>query len=76
MKYIVDIGSDQEHEDLVAEVCIDSKYLFSISQENGFENLEIEMYTEREGLVSVPLNQVLEAIEHAKRKLYHLRKTQ
>lgn len=67
--------SDVDYEDLVSDIYFENKKVAMLTQERGYENLEIEIYP--------PLNQEFwvfkfsefeEAIQHAKRRLWELRK--
>ena len=79
-EFRVVVGSDPEHDDLAADITIGDAYVCTVSQEDGYENLCVE-------LPVVPLEghspemrrislRVLElAIERAKGELWRLRKT-
>ncbi|HAH55896.1 MAG TPA: hypothetical protein DCM02_11610 [Flavobacterium sp.] len=78
-KLDVRIGSDLDYEDLVADVYYQDQFLFTIQQEEGFENLKVEFFPQTSAkhskLCEIPLEELLKAIEHAKKRLWELRKS-
>ena len=71
----IDIVSDDEHEDLYAEIECDDGYLTRITQEEGFDKLEIDIFNCPEGdHWTFPLDDFLEMIEISKQWLWKLRR--
>ena len=78
--FIIDVGSDQEHEDLVAEIYYRNDkvagFLAMITQEKGFENLEIEVYPRNDGKPwRFQYVEFCAALEKAKKRLWELRRS-
>ena len=69
------IADDCEHKDFFADINYQGKYFLTITQEEGFENLEIEIYNSRDGdHMALELGGLLEAVEYCKKRLWELRK--
>ena len=81
-KFIVDIGSDTDFEDLIAILYYGEYFIGIISQEEGFENLKIHLHIGQEFPLKVPfktlptmnLQEFEEAIQKAKKRLWELRR--
>ena len=71
----VNIFGDLEYEDLVADIYFKDEFVAMLSQENGFENLEIEIHLpkgkEKWTFKFADFDRVL---QHAKQRLWDLRK--
>lgn len=66
-----DVGSDQEHEDLVADLYYKGEFICMVSQENGFDSLDIEI----SGTWTLKLDEFIMALNQVKKRLWELRKT-
>ncbi len=67
--------SDQDYEDLVAEGYIDEECLMIVSQENGFDSLDIEFLARKDGKPwRVKLDLLLELLQKCKDRLWELRR--
>ncbi|QIK70238.1 hypothetical protein G7062_08010 [Erysipelothrix sp. HDW6C] len=69
MEWYMSVGSFPDREDLVATIFYQSKTIVEVSQENGF--FEVCFYENDNK--SYPLDEVLEMLDKAKKKLYRLR---
>ena len=71
----IDVGSDPNYEDLVADISYKGTFLALLSQEEGFESLDVEIHTREDGRPwRFKLMQLEEAIAKAKQKLWELRR--
>lgn len=71
----ISVGDDPEHEDLTAEIYYQELFIALLSQEQGFEKLQIEIFENPNGDTwSFLLEDFLEAIELSKKRLWELRK--
>ena len=61
------ISSPFDRKFLVAEIWYNDKYIAEVNQENGSLNLDI--YIEEGDCISLPLEDFLDAVELAKKKL-------
>lgn len=70
------VGSDQDYEDLIADIYYRGEFVCLISQENGYDSLDMEIHPRANGQ---PWKFKLSAFEgeiaQAKRRLWDLRKT-
>ncbi len=74
-RFRIDISSDLEYEDLVADVYFDDQIVFVVTQEHGFENMEIEIYSpENQGKWLFKMSEFEDVVRHAKERLWDLRK--
>lgn len=69
------IGSDLDYEDLVADIGFNNQLLALLTQEEGYENMKIKIYS-RNGTVSweFRLDEFEEILSCAKQRLWELRK--
>lgn len=44
-KFVIEISSDLDYEEIVANILFEEETVATISQENGLENLEIEIFS-------------------------------
>ena len=58
------------YRDFIAEICYRGTYLCTITQEFGPLDFSVEF---EKSSPQVPLKEFMEAVEHAKRRLYELR---
>ena len=71
----ITICSDQDYEDLIAEVYYKGEFVALISQERGFANLEIRIHPSTKGSCwNFQLEDFEKAIAHAKKRLRNLRR--
>jgi hypothetical protein len=67
------IANDSEHEELFIEIYYQGKFVALINQELGLNNLQIELpgaeLDESETIKRLPLNEFLDLIEQAAKKL-------
>ncbi|HOU57352.1 MAG TPA: hypothetical protein PL180_17335 [Spirochaetota bacterium] len=68
----IEVTSVPDREKLVAEIWLNNRLVAEINQES--EELALELYVEKDKL-SIPLNDFIEALNHAKEKLVSLNKT-
>ena len=69
------IGSDLDYEDLIADIGCDDQLVALLTQEGGFENMEIKIYPPKEGECwSFRLDEFEEIIHKARKRLWELRK--
>jgi len=67
------VGSPREYEELVAEIYIGDEFVGLLSQEEGLDSTVFEI-APRNLVLKVPLAIFEEALAHAKRRLWDLRK--
>ena len=71
----VDVCSDLEYEDLIADIYFQDKFVAMITQEKGFKNLEIEIYAPKgQEKWLFKFSDFENVINHAKQRLWDLRK--
>lgn len=71
-KFTVEIVGDLDYEELVADICWNKTHTVAmITQENGVENMEIEIFVPAGGLTTwkFPLDDFLKTLEKAKKVL-------
>lgn len=75
-KYRIDIADDPEYEDLIAEIYYESQFVAMLTQEGGFEHLRILIYSDPtlKNHWDFSFNEFQMAINHAKNRLWDLRK--
>lgn len=74
-KFDISVGDDSEHEDLTAEISTEEYFLALMSQEDGFENLQLEIYPCPNGKPWIfRLDEFLKVIEASKQRLWELRR--
>lgn len=74
----IDIGSDIDYEDLVAIIYYKDQFVAQLSQEEGFAKLVIELPSAMncKKPIIVQLQEFEEAIAHAKKRLWELRRVE
>lgn len=71
----ISVGDDEEFEELTAEIYYKETFVVMLSQEQGFDNLQLEISSNPSGETwSFRLDDFLEIVDHAKQKLWDLRK--
>lgn len=71
----IDLLFPDDNTDFIAEICYQEQFVCLISQEQGFDHLEIEIdpaFIKRK--LNIPLSGFLDVIAFAKRRLWDLRK--
>jgi hypothetical protein len=73
--YRVSVGDDPDYEDLTAEIYYQETFLAMLTQEQGFEKLQLNIYTSPSGDAwTFAMNDFLLVVEHAKQRLWDLRR--
>ena len=71
----VDISGDLDYEDLVADIYFKDQFVAMLSQEKGFENLEIEIHLPKnQEKWLFKFSEFENALQYAKQRLWDLRK--
>lgn len=74
--FTVDISSDVDYEDLIADINHHGEFLALVSQESGYEFLDIAIHPRKSGEPwEFKLKDFEAAIQKAKTRLWELRKT-
>ena len=67
--------SDEEYDDLIAEISFQGEFLALLSQENGYEKIDIQLYSRKDNMPwKFKLKDLQNAIEEATKRLWELRK--
>ncbi|NGX62686.1 MAG: hypothetical protein KR126chlam6_00086 [Candidatus Anoxychlamydiales bacterium] len=75
-KFKIIISSDQEYEELCAEIYFENQFVAIITQEKGFENLQISIYSpSKKGKWLFNLVDFQEILNKAKESLWEMRKS-
>jgi hypothetical protein len=75
-EFRITVASDPDHEDLIAEIYFGDEFVALLSQENGFESIEVELHPRQNGQPHrFPLGDLQGALEKAKSRLWELRRT-
>lgn len=73
----VQVMDDPDHEDLIAEILYKGEFCFLISQEAGFQNLEIRVQSRQSGQPwCFSVAEMEDAINRAKKRLWDLRRVE
>lgn len=71
----VEIASDVDFEDFVADIYYDNECIAMLSQEQGFDKLEIEIYPSKEkNTWKFRYSEFEKVLSYAKQRLWELRK--
>lgn len=71
----IDIVGDLEYEDLIADIYFDDEIVAMLTQEFGYDNMEIEIYRPKnQDFWHFKFSEFEEAIQYAKQRLFELRK--
>ena len=74
-KFRVDIVGDLEYEDLIADIYYDDEIVAMLSQETGFDNMEIEIYSpKKQATWQFKFSEFEDVIQFAKKRLWELRR--
>jgi len=75
MNLRIDVLSDEDFSDLIAELYVDGECLMIVSQENGFDSLDVEILPREDGSHwQIKCEQLVELLAKAKARLFELRK--
>ncbi len=75
-KFKIIISSDVEYNDLCAEIYFDDQFVGILTQEQGFENLEIEIYPPKSNdHWTFQMSEFERVLQSAKQALWEMRKT-
>jgi hypothetical protein len=75
-KFRIIISSDDEYEDLCAEIYYEDQFIAILTQEQGFENLKIEFYPYQMGVNLVfKFAEFENALNSAKKTLQDMKKS-
>ena len=70
----ISVGDDSEHEDLTAEIYYEETFLAMLSQEHGFDHLQLEIFPNPNGQQWVfSFEEFLNVVDAAKQRLWELR---
>lgn len=75
-KFEVEICSDLDYEEMVADVSYENHTIAMITQEKGIDNMEIEIFSPEQEIKSwkFPLDDFIKIIEFAKKTLIEMQK--
>ncbi len=75
-KFLVEVCSDLDYEEMVADISYENHTIAMISQENGIDKMEIELFTHQEEEKSwkFSLDDFIEVITFAKKRLIEMQK--
>lgn len=75
-KFAIEISSDLDYEEMIAHICYENHTVAIVTQEKGLENMEIEILTPKGEIETwvFPLNDFLNALQFAKKKLTEMQK--
>lgn len=74
-KFKVRICSDLDYEDLVADIYFEDQIVAMLTQEQGFENLKIEVYPKNKQQAWLfNFSEFEKSLQYAKQRLWELRK--
>jgi len=75
-EFSIDVGSDQDHEDLVAEVYFDNEFVGMLTQEAGFGSMEVVIYPRGDGNPwTFRYEDFLRVLREARDRLWELRRS-
>ena len=74
-EFKITVCSDPDHEDLIAEIYFDDEFVGLVSQEQGYESLDLELHPLKSGEPHrFKLKEFEAAVEKAKARLWELRR--
>jgi len=75
-KFKIRLCSDLDYEEMVADICYDNNTVAIITQENGSNNMEIDIFPPEQGMLSwkFSLNDLINILQIAKKALLKTRK--
>lgn len=76
-EFELDLLFPDEYSDFIAEICYRGQFICLISQEKGYDHLQIEFDGEYlKSKITLPLDEFIDAIAFAKKRLWELRKSE
>lgn len=73
-KFSVDISSDLDYEEMVADIIYDNNAMAKITQESGPHHMEIEIFESPKLAWNVPLDEFIKTLQFAKERLIKMQK--
>jgi len=74
-EFSIDVGSDQEHEDLVAEIYYGDEFVGMLTQESGFDSMEVEICSRKSSDPwTFKYEDFIRALKEGRQRLWDLRK--
>lgn len=75
-KFTVEVCSDLDYEEMVADISYENHTIATITQDNGIENMKIEMFFPENTIRSweFPLDDFIAVIKFAKKRLIEMQK--
>lgn len=75
-KFIVEVCSDLDYEEMVADISYENHSIAMISQEKGIKKMEIKIFTPPKELLTwnFSLDDFIETLEFAKKRLIQMQK--
>lgn len=71
----ITVGSDEDYEDLIADIYYQKEFVCLLSQENGYTSLDMDIHPRPNGQSwKFKLSEFEGAIAQAKKRLWELRK--
>lgn len=71
----VSVGDDPDYEDLTVEIYYKEYFLAMLTQEQGFKNLQLNIFSNPRGEAwAFKMNDFLAIVEHAKQRLWELKR--
>ena len=71
----VQILSDQDYEDLIAEGYLDDECILIVSQDRGFQSLQVELLPRKDGNSwRLEFSQLTDLLQRCKDRLWEMRK--
>lgn len=75
-KFTVEICSDLDYEEMVADVSFEHRRFAMITQEDGVDNMEIEIFSPKNEIkLKFPLNDFIESLILARKSLIEMQKS-
>jgi len=75
-EFTIEVCSDLDFEEMVADITYDGRRIAMVTQENGINNMEIEIFIPRNQVVvnKFPLDAFIDSIANAKKILVRMQK--
>jgi len=77
-KFSIRLCSDLDYEEMVADICYEDRTVALVTQENGPENMQIEIFAPEKGMPSwkFSLNDLMNTVQSAKKRLIEFKKSE
>lgn len=72
--FIVEISSDLDYENMIANILFNEEPIAIVSQEKGIDKLEIELFYENSKSIQFSLDKFLKSLQLAKERLIEMQK--